>query len=111
MHDAPGARLAPVSDTDDDPSAAVAVPPQVLVRFPGVATIRPLGRESVNATPLSVRLAFVLVRVNVRLVVPLSGMVAAPKTLAILGGLITVRLAEEVFPLPASVESMVTLFE
>ena len=49
--------------------------------------------------------------VNVRLVVPLSGTVVAPNALTMCGGLMTVRLAEEVLPLPASLESMVTLFE
>ena len=44
--------------------------------------------------------------VNVRLVVPLSGMVAAPKALRIVGGLMTVMLAEEVesAPVPAAVD-------
>jgi hypothetical protein len=52
----------------------------------------------------------VLLRVKVRLVVPFSGMLAAPKALVMDGGLITVRLAEEVdnAPVPAAVELMVT---
>ena len=111
VQDAPGARLAPDKDTDDDPSAAAAVPPHVLFNALGVATISPAGRLSVNATPFRVRLALVLVRVKVRLVVPFSGIVVAPKALVMLGGLITVRFAEEVLPFPASVESIVTLFE
>ena len=48
-------------------------------------------------------------RVNVRLVVPFSGMVAAPNAFAIVGGLMTVMLAEDVLPLPASVERIWTL--
>lgn len=48
---------------------------------------------------------------NVRLVVPFSGIEAAPKALVIAGGLITVRVAEDVLcaPVPAAVELMVTL--
>lgn len=50
--------------------------------------------------------------VNVRLVVPFSGIDAAPNALVICGGLITVMLAEDVLcaPVPAAVELMVTLF-
>ena len=35
--------------TDEEPSAAVAVPVQVLLRFPGVATTKPSGKLSVKA--------------------------------------------------------------
>ena len=93
---APGARLAPLKLMDEDPAVAVAVPVQSLVRPLGVATTRPSGRLSVNATPFSVELTLLLLSVNVRLLVPFNGIVAAPKALVILGGLITVRLAEEV---------------
>src|SRR5947209_5830131 len=109
VQEEPGAREAPVKLTLEDPSAAVAVPLQVLLRSPGVATTKPLGRLSVKAVPFRVKLALVLLRVNVRLVVPFNGIVAAPKTFATVGGLMTVRFAEEVLPLPASVESIVTL--
>ena len=51
-----------------------------------------------------------LLRVKVRLVVPFSGIVAAPNALVMFGGLMTVIFADDVLPLPASVESMVTLF-
>ena len=101
--------LAPESDTLDDPPTAVAVPPQVLVRLAGVATTRPAVRLSVNATPFSVKFVLGLLMVNVRLVAPFSGMLAAPNALAMVGALITVKLAEEVLPVPASVELMVTL--
>ena len=101
---APGARLAPVKDTDDDPATAVAVPLQVVFRLFGVATTNPAGRLSVKATPFRVRFWLVLLTVNVRLVVPFKGIVAAPNALAIVGGLMTVKLAEDVLPLPASVE-------
>jgi len=111
VHAAPGASETPDRLTEDDPSVAVAEPPQVLLKLPGVATIRPAGRESVNATPFRVRFTFALESVKLRLVVPLSGIVEAPNALLIAGGLITVRLADAVLPSPASVESMVTLFE
>jgi hypothetical protein len=96
VQDVPGARLAPERLTLPEPSTAVAVPLHVLVKFPGVATTRPAGKLSVNATPFNVRFAFVLESVNVRLVVPFNGMVSAPKAFVIAGGLITVKLAEEV---------------
>ena len=52
-------------------------------------------------------------RVKVKLVVPFSGMLVAPKAFVIVGGLMTVRLAEDVdwAPVPVAVELMVTLFE
>ncbi len=106
----PGVKLAPLKVMEEDPSAAEAVPLHVLFRLPGVATTNPAGRLSVNATPFSVKFTFVLLSVKVRLVVPFSGMLAAPKALRIDGGLMTVRLAEEVdnAPVPAAVELIVT---
>jgi hypothetical protein len=101
--------VAPLKDTDEDPSTALAVPPHVLFRLLGVVTTSPAGRLSVKATPFRVRFWLVLVRVNVSEVVPFSGMVAAPNAFAMVGGLITVKLAEDVLPLPASVESIWTL--
>src|SRR5262249_52725633 len=47
--------------------------------------------------------------VMVRLVVPFSGMVLAPKAFAIVGGLMTFNVSLAVLPLPATVELMVTL--
>ncbi len=83
-----GARLAPLKLTVEDPSAAVTVPPpQLVVGLPGVATIRPAGRLSVNATPVRVRFWLLLLSmVKVRLVVPFRGIVAAPNALAMFGG-------------------------
>lgn len=49
------ARLAPERLTVEEPAVAVAVPPQVLFRLEGVATTKPAGRLSVNATPFSVK--------------------------------------------------------
>src|SRR5579859_1884392 len=87
-----------------DPATAVAVPPQVLFKALGVATTRPAGKLSVNAMPLSATPVFGLLIANVRLVVPFSGMLAAPKALVIDGGEATVKLAEAVLPVPPLVE-------
>jgi hypothetical protein len=108
---APGARLAALKETEEAPFTAVAVPLQLLVRLLGVATTTPAGRLSVNATPFSVSVVLVDVSVNVKLVTPFSGIVAAPNAFTIAGGLITVRsgLVEAVLPFPASVESIVTV--
>ena len=111
VHDAPGARLELESATEDDPSAAVAVPVHVVLGFPGVATTKPAGRLSVKVIPLSVWFWLVLLTVKVRLVVPFSGIVDAPKLFTMCGGLMTLTVSDAVLPLPASVEVTVTLFE
>ncbi len=106
VQDAAGASNRPLALIEDGASTIVpGAPGQLLVKFAGVATMSPAGRLSVNATPFSVKLALVLERVKVRLVVPFRGIVAAPKALAIVGGLMTVMLAEAVLPVspPASV--------
>jgi D-ribose pyranose/furanose isomerase RbsD len=106
---APGASDAPLKPTEEEPAVAVAVPLQVVFRLFGVATTSPAGKLSVKATPFRVRFTLVLLTVNVSEVVPFSGIVAAPNALAIVGGLMTVKLADEVLPLPASVERIDTL--
>ena len=88
------ARVAPVRLTEPEPAAAVIVPPpQEPVRPLGVATTKPEGRVSVNATPVRAVPVLGLVIVNVRLVVTFTLMLAAPKALVIDGGAITVMLA------------------
>jgi hypothetical protein len=96
------AMVPPDRPTVPDPAAAVAVPLQVDVSPLDVATRSPAGRESEKVTPV---MAVVpgLVMFNVREVVPLSGMVGAPKALAMVGGGRTARLADAVFPVPALV--------
>ena len=89
--------------TEPDPLTAVAVPPQLLLRFDGVATTKPAGRLSVNAMPVSV-IVFGLVMLKASEVVPFNGIVAAPNPLLMLGGLATVRFALAVFPVPPLVE-------
>src|SRR5258708_1164654 len=112
VHELVGAMLAPLRATLEDPSVAVTVPPlQVGLGLPGVATIRPAGRVSVNAVPFSVMFWLLLLSiVMVRLVVPFNGIEAAPNALAMCGGLMTTRVAVDALTaLPASVESSVTL--
>jgi len=64
----------------------------------GVATVIPAGSVSVKATPVSELPAFGLVMVKLKLVVPFSGMVAAPKDLAMLEGLSRLGLRRLYFP-------------
>ena len=75
-----------------DPAVATMVPMvlDVLAQLPvspfGVETTRPAGSESVKPTPLNVvsELGFLIVKLSK--VDPLSGMLAAPKDFAIVGG-------------------------
>ena len=111
VHEVFGARLAPLKVTVPEPSTAVAVPLHVVLRFPGVATTMPAGKVSVKATPVRVRFWLLLLSmVKVSEAVPFNGMVVAPNAFTMCGGLMTVRLAEEVeaAPVPAAVELMVT---
>jgi len=95
----------PVSETLPEPATAVAVPPHVLVSPLGVATTRPAGKVSVNATPVSATaLPAGLVIVKVNDVVPFNGIAAAPKALTIEGGATTLILADAVPPVPPSVD-------
>src|SRR5579859_5329949 len=113
---APATRLAPDRDTDEEPSAAVAVPVQELLRLPGVATISvagaAVGRLSVNPIPFSVMSVFGFVMLKVSEVVPPSGIVPAPKLLVMVGAKPTVTVAEAVSPPPASLQvtALVVLF-
>jgi hypothetical protein len=104
-----GSRLWPLMLTVEEPARAVTAPVQLPPVLGGVANTNPAGKLSVKATPFRVRFWLVLETVNVRLVVPFSGMVTAPNAFAMVGGLMTVKLAEDVLPLPASVESIWTL--
>ena len=87
-----------------DPAVAVTLPPHVLLK-PGVdATTSPAGRLSTKARPLSAVLTFGFWIEKTSMVEPFSGMVAAPNAFAMVGALITARLAEEVLPLPPLVD-------
>src|SRR5262249_54071101 len=71
-------------------AAAVKYTPQLFTAAGVYATTNPLGRLSVNATPVSAT-ALELFRVKVREVVPVCAIVAAPKALLIVGGETTVN--------------------
>jgi len=105
VHEAPLAMVPPVKLTIDAPPTAVAVPPQVLLRFGEAATTRPAGRLSVNAMPVKGN-AFIagLPIVNDKLVDPFKGILAAPNAFRIDGGVATVRFAVAVLPVPPFVE-------
>jgi hypothetical protein len=75
----------PVRDTEVEPGAAVAVPPQLSTSALGVATTNPVGSVSVNAA-LVRALLFGFVSVNVRLVVVPTVTVDAPNAFANVGG-------------------------
>jgi len=92
------------------PGVAVIVPaPQVPVMPFGVETTKPAGRLSVKATPVNPTVVLGFVMVKLREVEPFSGMLAAPKVLAMVGGATTVMEAFEVLPVPAVTSLTVTL--
>ena len=68
------------------PGLAEMAAAQVPVKPFGVATARPLGSGSLNETFSRSVLAFGLVKLKVRDVVPFTGMVPVPKALAMVGG-------------------------
>ena len=83
----------------------VPLPTHAPATFAGVATTTPAGSPSVNPTPVSASvLAAGFVTVNVKLVVPFSGIRAAPNAFCSTGGISTARFAVAVFPLPPSVD-------
>jgi hypothetical protein len=105
VHDAPAASVAAVKLTLPDPAAAAIVPPpQAPVKPLGVVTRKPAGSESVNPMPVSVWLALELVTVKLNVVLPFSGIVAAPNVFVIPGGEITLKFAVAVLPVPALVD-------
>lgn len=61
-----------------------------------LVTVSPVGKVSVNATPVSIVPVFGFVMVKSSVVVPFRGMVAAPKDLLIEGGATTVTVFEPV---------------
>jgi hypothetical protein len=106
VHDPLAANVAPDRLALLDPAVAVIVPPPQLPLSPfGVATTRPEGKLSVNATPVSeIELAIGLVIVKLSEVEPFREIVAAPNDFAIVGGDATLRLAVAVLPVPPFVE-------
>ncbi len=104
LHDWFGCKFAVAMLTLPDPATAVTTPWAAVLQVPaaplGVATTRPAGKVSVKPTPLIDVAALGLVIVNVRLVVPLTGMLAAPNTLLMVGGVNRPTLTEAVAVLP-----------
>ena len=92
-HEPPAAIVPPVRLMVLEFAVAERVPLQVLLALGVLATVKPVGILSVNATPLKLCVVFGLVIVNVRLVLPFSGIVEAPNDLLIVGGATTVTLS------------------
>jgi hypothetical protein len=90
------------------PGVATAVPPQVELSPLGVATTRPGGRKSVNATPTCGAMLLVFVIVKAREVLLLRRTDATPNCLAITGGARTKMVALAVLPVPPLVDVTVT---
>src|SRR5262249_58027864 len=107
--------VGPVSRMRPEPAVAVIVRlSQVPMRPLGVATTSPAGSVSVKATPVRLVLGLGLVMVNDSDVVPLSGMLAAPKALVMVGLLgggagMSARAASapDIFPIACSVQVIV----
>src|SRR5438067_1986805 len=98
----PAGSVPPVRLMLPDPAVAAGVLPHEPVSPLGVATTRPSGSVSVNATPVSA-VEFGLVMVKLRVVVPPTSTLA-PNRLSIAGGDTTVRTALAVLPGPPSFE-------
>jgi hypothetical protein len=96
---------------EDEPGVAVTVPPQSLLSSFGKAISRPVGKVSVNAIPVSVRLVFGslfgLLMVKLNRVVPSGATVSGRKSLLIVGGrnglTVTVAAAEGALMQPLAV--------
>ena len=101
LHEAPPWRLAPANCTNELPAVAVIVPPpQDPVSPLGVATTSTDGRLSKKLTLDKATVAFGLLSVKLKLVVPFSGTLAVPKAFVMLGGAVptTVKFALAAFP-------------
>ena len=110
LHEPLAAMVAPDRLTVPLAATAVIVPPPHVPDNPlGVATTKPAGNVSVNATPVKEVLALGFVIVKLKEVVPFKAMVPAPNVFVIEGGVSTVKVAVEVFPVPPLVELTVTL--
>ena len=94
------AMLPPVRLTKPVASAAVAVPPQLLVTALGVASNKLAGELSVNATLVSAKVVLGLVIVSVSIVVPFNEIVGDAKALLMLGLSSTLSVALAVLPVP-----------
>jgi hypothetical protein len=89
------------------PAVAVAVPPQLLTSPFGVATVKPAGNVSVNATPAAATgFAAGLVIVKVSVETPFTAIAVGLNAFAMEGGPTTVTVALAVPPIPPSAEVM-----
>ena len=103
----PPAAMVPPDKLTTEAEVVMVPDPQEPVRPFGLATARPAGSVSPNATPLRATVAFGFVMVKLRVVVPFRLMLAAPKALAMDGGPITVMVAVLLgAPAPLSVEEI-----
>ncbi len=104
-HEALAATVPPDRLTVPEPAVAVAVPPQVLLRFGVEATISPAGRPSVNDSPVSDTLLLGLVMLMVNNVVPFNGILVGANVLVTVAGEATISVAVLlVAPVPPLVE-------
>src|SRR5712691_5895091 len=106
-----GPTLPPDRLIEDEPAVAVTTPPQSLLTLGDGAITRPAGKLSVNAIPVSVMslfggvlLLFGLVMVKLSNDVPFWKVVSGTKTLLMVGGKATNRVAEAAPPVPPLVE-------
>jgi hypothetical protein len=86
VQEVPAVSVPPDRLTADEPVAAAAVPVQVVVKPLGVATTRPVGKLSLNPTPVSDTVfAAGLVIVKASEVVPFTAILGAPNDSAMVG--------------------------
>lgn len=97
----------PVRVIEVDPGTAVTVPPQLLLRLGEAATARPAGNASVNVIPVrvtslfgGVELLFGFWMVKLNNVVPFWATVSGRKSLLMVGGNATNRVADAAPPVP-----------
>jgi hypothetical protein len=99
-----GPRLPADRLIDDEPATAVAVPPQPLLRAFGESTTKPAGRLSVKAIPVSDMCVLGLLRLKFNTADPFCTTVPGAKTLLIVGGAFTFKVADAELPVPPFVE-------
>ena len=86
--------------------AVVALPVHAFETTGELASTIPAGKVSLNPTPVSASVfAAGFVSVNVKVVPPFNGILAAPNALVIEGGARTVILADAVAPVPPSTDT------
>jgi hypothetical protein len=93
-----------VNDMLDAPATGTNVPPQVSVALGGVLTIIPLGKVSVNPTPVNATVAFGLVIVKLIVTTPMIGDTDFENDLLMVGGATTVIEAMALVPVPPLAE-------